>query len=79
MTTAASIPTTTGNKQDRRSVSKWRALIRAFSRSGETRTQFCERHGVALSTLSTSRLCLDWFHIPLCLFPSSSIYPHHLI
>ncbi len=51
MTTAVSTPIT-GTKQARRSESEWRTLIRAFSRSGETRTQFCERHGVALSTFS---------------------------
>jgi len=42
----------TSNKQGRRSASEWRALMRAFSRSGETRTRFCQRHGVALSTFA---------------------------
>ena len=51
MSTAVSTPIT-HNKQGRRSASEWRTLIRAFSRSGETRTQFCERHGVALSTFA---------------------------
>lgn len=44
----------TGNKPNRRSASEWRALMRAFARSGETRTQFCARHEVALSTF-------DWW------------------
>lgn len=43
---------TTRNKQGRRSAGEWRALVRAFSHSGETRAQFCERHGVALSTFA---------------------------
>ena len=51
MRTAVSTPIT-NNKQGRRSASEWRALMRAFSHSGETRTQFCERHGVALSTFA---------------------------
>lgn len=38
----------------RRSASDWRALMRAYSRSQETRKQFCTRHGVALSTF-------DWW------------------
>ncbi len=51
MRTAVSTPIT-HNKQGRRSAIEWRALMRAFSHSGETRTQFCERHGVALSTFA---------------------------
>lgn len=51
MRTAVSTPITS-NKHGRRSASEWRALMRAFSHSGETRTQFCERHGVALSTFA---------------------------
>lgn len=51
MTTAVSTRITS-NKHGRRSASEWRALMRAFSHSGETRTQFCERHGVALSTFA---------------------------
>ena len=57
MTTAVSIPTT-GNKQGRRSASEWRALMAQFSRSRETRTQFCERHGLALSTFDRWRSLL---------------------
>ena len=57
MTTAVSIPTT-GNKQGRRSASEWRALMAKFSRSRETRTQFCERHGLALSTFDRWRSLL---------------------
>lgn len=57
MTTAVSIPTT-ANKPGRRSAGEWRALIREFSRSGETRTRFCERHGVALSTFDRWRSLL---------------------
>ena len=45
---------TTRNKLYRRSASEWRALIQGFSRSGVTRSQFCTRHGVALSTF-------DWW------------------
>jgi len=49
------VPTpTTRNKPGRRSASEWRALMQAFSRSGVTRSQFCTRHGVALSTF-------DWW------------------
>jgi hypothetical protein len=44
----------TGNKPGRRSAREWRVLMRAFARSGETRTQFCARHAVALSTF-------DWW------------------
>jgi hypothetical protein len=51
MTPTVSTPTT-GNKQVRRSASEWRALMRAFARSGLKRTQFCERHGLALSTFA---------------------------
>ncbi|MHB8391661.1 MAG: IS66 family insertion sequence element accessory protein TnpA [Acidobacteriaceae bacterium] len=51
MRTAVSAPIT-HNKQSRRSANEWRALMQAFSQSGETRTQFCERHGVALSTFA---------------------------
>jgi hypothetical protein len=51
MRTAVSTPIT-NNKQGRRSANEWRTLMRAFSHSGETRTQFCERHGVALSTFA---------------------------
>jgi transposase-like protein len=43
------------NQQDRRSASEWRALMQAFSRSGQTRAQFCERHGLALSTFDRWR------------------------
>ena len=47
------IPTPiTRHKQTRRSASEWRALIQAFSHSGETHAQFCEGHGVALSTFN---------------------------
>ncbi len=49
MTTAVSIPTT-GNKQGRRSADEWRALIVQFSQSRKTRSQFCERYGLTLST-----------------------------
>ncbi len=38
----------------RRSAREWRALIHAQSRGDETRTQFCARHDVALSTF-------DWW------------------
>ena len=38
----------------RRSAREWRALVRTQSRGDETRTQFCARHGVALSTF-------DWW------------------
>lgn len=38
----------------RRSPAQWRSLVEAFARSGETRKQFCARHGVALSTF-------DWW------------------
>lgn len=34
----------------RRSADEWRALMRMYSRSGETRKQFCAQHGLALST-----------------------------
>ena len=51
MRTAVSTPITS-NKQGRRSASEWRALMRAFSQSGETRAQFCERHGLSLSTFA---------------------------
>ena len=34
----------------RRSANEWRALMRAYSRSGKTRKQFCAQHGLALST-----------------------------
>ena len=44
----------TRNKLYRRSASEWHALIQAFSRSGVTRSQFCTRHGLALSTF-------DWW------------------
>ncbi|MHB8456053.1 MAG: IS66 family insertion sequence element accessory protein TnpA [Acidiferrobacterales bacterium] len=36
----------------------WHALIQAFSHSSETCTQFCERHGVALSTFDRWRSLL---------------------
>lgn len=36
----------------RRSPAQWRSLVDAFSRSSETRKQFCSRHGVAPSTFS---------------------------
>ncbi len=42
------------HKPGRRSPREWRALIQAFSHSGVTRSQFCTRHGVALSTF-------DWW------------------
>ncbi|MHB8409120.1 MAG: IS66 family insertion sequence element accessory protein TnpA [Acidiferrobacterales bacterium] len=57
MTTAVSTPIT-GNKQNRRAADEWRALIRAFSRSSETRTQFCEHQGLALSTFDRWRSLL---------------------
>ncbi|MHB8564975.1 MAG: IS66 family insertion sequence element accessory protein TnpA [Acidiferrobacteraceae bacterium] len=53
--TTAGFAQITGNKQGRRSASEWRALIRAFSQSSETRTQFCERHGVAFGTFAWRR------------------------
>lgn len=53
MRTAVPTPITR-HRQDRRSASEWRALLQAFSHSGETRAQFCERHGLALSTF-------DWW------------------
>lgn len=45
----------------RRSAEQWRELISVFQRSGETRTQFCARHGVPLSTFAwwQSRLRTD--------------------
>lgn len=49
MRTAVPTPITR-NKQTRHSASEWRALIQAFSRSDETRAQFCQGHGLALST-----------------------------
>ena len=49
MRTAVPTPITR-HQQDRRSASEWRALMQAFSHSGETRAQFCECHGLALST-----------------------------
>ncbi len=51
MTTAVSA-LTTHNKQGRRSASEWRTLMREFSQRGETRAQFCERHGLTLSTFA---------------------------
>ena len=51
MTTAVSA-LTTHNKPVRRSASDWRALMRDFSQRGETRAQFCERHGLTLSTFA---------------------------
>jgi len=51
MRTAVSTPITS-NKRGRRSASEWRALMRAFSQSGETRAQFCDRHGLSLSTFA---------------------------
>lgn len=45
---------TTRNKQGRRSADEWHTLMQAFSHSGVTRSQFCTRHGVALSTF-------DWW------------------
>lgn len=42
------------NAARRRSAREWRTLIRTQSRGDETRTQFCARHGVALSTF-------DWW------------------
>lgn len=51
MTTAVSA-STTHNKHVRRSASDWCALMRDFAQGGETRTQFCERHGLTLSTFA---------------------------
>ena len=53
-----------GSKQNRRSASEWRALVRAFSRSGVTRKQYCARHGVAISTF-------DWWRSRLRREPST--------
>lgn len=39
----------------RRSAREWRALLRTYARSNETRQQFCARHGVALSTFDRWR------------------------
>ena len=49
----------TGAGAARRSPAQWRSLVEAFSRSDETRKQFCTRHGVALSTF-------DWWQRRLC-------------
>lgn len=51
MRTVVSAPIT-NNKQGRRSASEWRTLMRAFSHSGMTRTQFCEHHGLSLGTFA---------------------------
>ena len=51
MTTAVSA-STTANKHVRRSASDWRALMRDFAQRGETRAQFCKRHGLTLSTFA---------------------------
>ena len=51
MTTAVSA-LTTHSKHVRRSASDWCALMRDFAQRGETRTQFCERHGLTLSTFA---------------------------
>lgn len=49
----ATVPThLAGIASARRSASEWRELMRAYSRSGETRKHFCTRHGVALSTFA---------------------------
>ncbi len=55
MRTVISTPIRGGNKKGRRGADEWCALIREFSCSGETRAQFCERHGVALSTFGSWR------------------------
>ena len=36
----------------RRSAAEWRELIASFEHSGETRKQFCARHGISLSTFA---------------------------
>jgi transposase-like protein len=48
-------PRQAGVAPARRSASEWRALLRTYSRSNETRKQFCTRHGVALSTFDRWR------------------------
>jgi hypothetical protein len=53
MKTRLSTPTPR-HKPGRRSPREWHALIQAFSHSGVTRSQFCTRHGLALSTF-------DWW------------------
>ena len=53
MKTRISTPTTR-HKPGRRSTREWHTLMQAFSRSGVTRSQFCTRHGLALSTF-------DWW------------------
>lgn len=55
MRTAVPTPITR-HKRARRSASEWRALIQTFSHNGETRAQFCEVHGLALSTFDR------WYH-----------------
>ena len=49
MRTAVPTPIT-HHRRARRSASEWRALIQAFSQRNETRAQFCQAHGLALST-----------------------------
>ncbi len=41
-----------GTVHTRRSATEWRALMRAYARSSETRKQFCARHGIAMSTFA---------------------------
>jgi transposase-like protein len=70
MRTAVPTPITR-NKQTRHSASEWRALIQAFLQSNETRAQFCQGHGLALSTFDR------WYHhlrqeTPACVPTSAS-------
>jgi hypothetical protein len=51
MSTGVSTPTTRHNP-GRRSAGEWRTLMQAFSRSGLTHAQFCERHGLTRSTFA---------------------------
>lgn len=48
---------TTQTKQPRvrRRADQWRALLRRFEQSGQTREQFCAEQGLALSTFSRWR------------------------
>ena len=50
MTKVVSLKTRT--RGSRRSAAEWRELIASFKHSGETRKQFCTRHGIALSTFA---------------------------
>jgi hypothetical protein len=50
MTKVVSLKTRT--RGSRRSAAEWRELIASFKHSGETRKQFCARHGIALSTFA---------------------------